>query len=267
MSAARLLSRRRNTKALVRSVQAVFERMEPRQMLCTMPHDAEMPADVVMFSGGADVYGMALKAGESYRIVATGAFSMNGNDYDAEKVDGNPPVNSGYGIEINGTDGVFTGSTFGGSYEIASFTAVSDAPIQIGYNYGPNYNPQYPSSGSGAIAIYIYANSHLAFEDMFRKADYGALASQDPNALGESNRYSTESASGVRLVDGQFQLDETDLSTEGLGVPWGHKRIWSNTNTVASTTNNGNGWFVTQSPFVREVTSDEVAVVIKPDEV
>jgi hypothetical protein len=59
---------------------------------------------------------------------------------------------------------------------------------------------------------------------------------------------SNASEGPVRFIDGTPIVKSTDLSTDALGVPWGHTRSWSGLNNAAGA--NGNGWVVEELPYL-----------------
>jgi RHS repeat-associated protein len=65
----------------------------------------------------------------------------------------------------------------------------------------------------------------------------------------------------VRYFDGTVQLDTTDLSSAGFGVPWGQDRSWTNGPGYAASSTGGSGTVVTQLPYLRQDSNNSVAVI------
>jgi len=66
----------------------------------------------------------------------------------------------------------------------------------------------------------------------------------------------------VRYFDGVVKIVGRDLESDGYGVPWGQTRSWTNGVGYAVNTTNGNGWVVTQQPYLRRSDAHDVVVPI-----
>ena len=71
-----------------------------------------------------------------------------------------------------------------------------------------------------------------------------------PTCTPPSSSTSGFSAFPVRYANGELKLVVQDLSSVGLGVPWGHTRTYSNRLTAPYEGLNGNNWFVTELPHL-----------------
>jgi RHS repeat-associated protein len=84
---------------------------------------------------------------------------------------------------------------------------------------------------------------------------------EDPNADGQGSagQYSSDP---IRYFDGAVKLSSTDIESEGFGFHWGQSRYWSNMPGYSASGVNGNGWVVTQLPYLRQTASGTTIVVI-----
>ena len=76
-----------------------------------------------------------------------------------------------------------------------------------------------------------------------------------------SSSSSSFSAHPIRYANGEIRLVLPDLSSFGLGVPWGHTRTYSNQLSARYAGRNGNNWFVTEWPHIEQVDSTTLCVI------
>lgn len=269
MSALRQVTRRKS-KALARSVAAVLEQMESRRMLCDVPGDNSL-LEIVVWDGDNVTTTNVLDDDVTYRLEAIGVvtytYEGSSSHFDAEyrQVGTGEPDGKDLhdiGLRVGGQNPTFHGDPMGGPY-YTNFSPTSDAQVTFSYNFGGNSIPT--GTISGGIYIAIYADPHEHPNNAL-PVDNG-LGSQNQNAMGGMDKYSIRSVDGIRLTDGQFSLTEEELSTAGFGLSWGQTRVWTNTSWMPSAIDNGEGWFVSQLPFVRKWVGDAYAVVLGPDEI
>jgi YD repeat-containing protein len=81
-----------------------------------------------------------------------------------------------------------------------------------------------------------------------------------------SDAPSGKSEGPVRYFDGVITLSTNDLGSSGFGTPWGQSRSWSNGPGYAATVWNGNGWVLTQAPYLQQVVGDDNHIVLVTDD-
>jgi len=125
----------------------------------------------------------------------------------------------------------------------------------------PPYSPVTPQGGSeAAVSTDVIRLTAIQDAPMW----YGDSAAMVPGgaAFGaDGGDPAGDGFSGaVRLADGTVSVTDTDLASGGYGMPWGHTRTWTNRLGLAEKTPNGNGWTISQLPYLLQGSSTIVEV-------
>ena len=110
-------------------------------------------------------------------------------------------------------------------------------------------NQGYPSVAMLSGDEFVAAWTDFNTADGNRNADayYAGVFMSAPKSLAPMG-YAT--AGEVRSVDGVIGVPAVDFSTSGFGVQRGQSRIWSNDEAYSSALSVGNGWSVSELPFL-----------------
>src|SRR5260370_41185843 len=96
----------------------------------------------------------------------------------------------------------------------------------------------------------------------------GTNAGGSSDVVNNASGYSNAAALGafsrgpVRYADGVVNLSTTDLESDGFGQVWGQTPSWTNANGYTGSGMNGNGWIVSQLPFLVSANAGATMVVI-----
>jgi len=112
-------------------------------------------------------------------------------------------------------------------------------------------------SCGGACSPFI---PYYASFGSFQEASKFSIASSGGGGSGGGGSGSF-SSDPVRYSNGEVKMMNTDLSSRGFGVPWGHTRSYSNQLTNQTGGANGNSWRVAEWPYLVEASPTSVCVV------
>lgn len=81
---------------------------------------------------------------------------------------------------------------------------------------------------------------------------------------GQRGDENTSPDTDVRYFDGTSSVSTSDLFSGGFGTPWGHTRTWTNSigYQPEDRSRNGNGWIVSQTPYMVQVDGNDTVAVI-----
>jgi RHS repeat-associated protein len=174
-------------------------------------------------------------------------------------------------ISVLSADGSNVGfSTFlgGSNTDIATAIALDprNNPTVAGYTQSTNFPTANAihSTEQGGVDVFVTRVDAGLSQGVptFDAAASGELITTVDGATGGDPASGDFSGVGVRYGDGTVKLSATDLSSQGMGIPWGQGRIWTNGNWVGDNSINGNGMVDTQMPYLIDSTSDDTIIAV-----
>jgi RHS repeat-associated protein len=149
-----------------------------------------------------------------------------------------------YSSPLAGTGDVANGIAVDGAGNayLAGVAYSNDLPIQDAFQTN---NRSYPNGSNAFIAKVVPGPFTLP-----QFNDPGDVMTTNTGTRGGDPQSSAFSEGGVRFFDGAIDLNATDLSAGGFGIPWGQTRSWTNTTSYPAVSQNGSGMIDTQLPYL-----------------
>ena len=141
---------------------------------------------------------------------------------------------------------------------VASFTPVSTF-VPLGLFWAASGPPGAISIGGGLHYLDVYAPGPLSAPP--HPIDPGGLVGTARGAEGGQDGTEGISESGVRYADGSIEVPGVDLYSTGFGNHWGITRSWGNIRGLDSKSNVGDGWHISEMPYVQVVAPNVAAVI------